>query len=282
MEQTKLKESKTAIIKWAADGALQQINKLVGDGTLILPPNYAAGNAILDAQLILMDKPEIIEGCTKESIYLSIKNMAQSGLSPSKTKQQCYFVKFGNQCVLMISYFGYVAIAKRVDTTIEDIPAHPIKKGEEFDFDLQPDGYYKILKHKPTLTSMAMKEDDCLGAYATIIYNDGKPSKSLVVSWDEIKAAWSKSPIKPIDENGKLKKSATHWLFFNDMVKKTVVAKITKPIINTADDSNLFVQTIRAIELESETAKADADQDAAVASEPNGEIIDTDYEVAEE
>ena len=280
MEQTKPKESKLAIVKWAADGALQQINKLVDEKTLILPPNYAVGNAIQDAQLILADKPDIIDGCTKESIYLSIKNMAQVGLSPSKTKQQCYFVKYGNQCTLMISYFGYVAIAKRVDPTIEDIPAHPIKKGEEFDFEVQPDGYYKILKHKPTLGSMAAKEDDCLGAYATIIYNDGKPPKSLVMSWDEIKASWSKSPVKPIDENGKLKKSATHWMFFNDMVKKTVIAKITKPIINTADDSYLFVQAFRAIELESESAKADAA--ILQADENTGEIIDADYEVAEE
>ena len=64
------------------------------------------------------------------------------------------------------------------------------------------------------------------------------------------------------------------------MVKKTVVAKITKPIINTADDSNLFVQTIRAIELESETAKADAAVEQADAN--TGEIIDADYEIAEE
>ena len=69
-------------------------------------------------------------------------------------------------------------------------------------------------------------------------------------------------------------------MFFNDMVKKTVIAKITKPIVNTADDSYLFVQTFRAIELEGETAKADAA--ILQADENTGEIIDADYEVAEE
>jgi recombination protein RecT len=127
-----------------------------------------------------------------------------------------------------------------------------------------------------------MAKRECIGAYATINYNDGKPPRSLVVSWEEIKQAWKQSAMHPFDDSGKLKPTVLHYKFFNDMVKKTIAAKITKPIIRTADDSNLFGQTIKAIELESETAKADADQDAAVASEPNGEVIDAEYEIADE
>ena len=271
MEQKAQPKVGLAMLKETADRAIQQINQLVENKTLVLPPNYAAGNAIQEAQLILADKPDIIEKCTQASIYKSIKAMAIAGLSPSTEKQQCYFVAFGNQCTLMISYYGYVSIAKRIDPTIEDIPSHPVKEGEVFEFNLRPDGYYDIIKHQPSLASMAKKE--CVGAYATIIYNDGKPPKSLVVPWEEIEQAWKMSRAQPFDESGKLKKTATHYKFFNDMVKKTVTSKITRPIIRTADDSYLFAQTIKAIDLDSETAKADAAVERADANV--GEISTT-------
>lgn len=271
-----------AMLKNTTEGLAIKINQLVEKKELMLPQNYAVGNAIQEAQLILADKPDIIEKCTQASIYKSIKSMAIMGLSPSTEKQQVYFVGFGNQCTLMISYYGYVAIAKRIDTTIEDIIAHPIKKDEEFDFEIRPeDGYYNIIKHKPSLASMAQKE--CIGAYATIVYNDGKPTKSLVVSWDEIEQAWKMSKTRPFGEDGKtLQKGSTHYKFFNDMVRKTVTAKITKPIIRTADDKYLFGQTVKAVDLNNETAQADAAISEAVVSEATGEIIDTDYEIAEE
>ena len=268
-----------AVIKDAADSAFNAITEYVEHKSLTLPPNYSAANAIRTAQLLMQDNADIMN-CTKASIYKSLLEMSIAGLSPSADKAQCYFIAYGKKCTMQPSYYGYEAIAMRIDPTIKEIIAHPVKEGEDFDFEIQPDGYYKILKHKPTLATMAKRE--CIGAYATINYNDGKPPRSMVVSWEEIEQAWRQSKMQPFDESGKLKKTATHYKFFNDMVKKTIAAKITKPIIRTADDSNLFGQTIKAIELESETAKADADQDAAVASEPNGEIIDAEYEIAEE
>ena len=251
-----------------------QVTNLCQEGKLNLPANYSAGNALKQFQLKVQDDEKLM-GCTQASLAKAMLDMCVLGLNISKT--QCYCIPFGNKAQLSVSYLGKVAIAKRIDPTIETITGRVVKEGEEFDFDDTDDGYSIIKKHKRTLASMKSKNIEA--AYATIVYNDGKPNKSLIMTFDRIKESWKMSTAKPIDNEGNVKAGSTHDKFMDDMAVKTVIAAICKPIISTSSDADLFGATAQAISIEESKTLADAEAKEKMGS---GEIIDVEFNEVDE
>lgn len=251
-----------------------QVTNLCQEGKLNLPANYSAGNALKQFQLKVQDDEKLMS-CTQSSLAKAMLDMCVLGLNISKT--QCYCIPYGNKAQLSVSYLGKVAIAKRIDPTIETITGRVVKEGEEFDFDDTDDGYSIIKKHKRTLASMKSKNIEA--AYATIVYNDGKPNKSLIMTFDRIKESWKMSTAKPIDNEGNVKPGSTHDKFMDDMAVKTVIAAICKPIISTSSDADLFGATAQAISIEETKAQADAEAKEKMGS---GEIIDVEFNEVDE
>lgn len=252
----------------------KQIDQYVQEGRLILPQNYSAGNNLKQLQLKIQDDEKIM-ACTQASIAKVMLDSCVLGLNISKN--QYYVIPYGNKAQLSISYMGKCAISKRIDPNIEDIFARVVKKGEEFDFDDTNDGYSVITKHKRTLASMDSKE--YLAAYATIVYKDGMTPKSLIYTWDRIKASWSKSAVHPIDNNGNIKPGTAHAQFTEDMMCRTVVAAICKPIINTSSDADLFGETLQSVDLNETKAQTDA---IAEEKTGTGDFIDVDFSEVDE
>lgn len=251
-----------------------QVTNLCNEGKLNLPANYSAGNALKQFQLKVQDDEKLMS-CTQSSLAKAMLDMCVLGLNISKT--QCYCIPYGNKAQLSVSYLGKVAIAKRIDPTIETITGRVVKEGEEFDFDDTDDGYSIIKKHKRTLASMKNKNVEA--AYATIVYNDGKPNKSLIMTFDRIKESWKMSTAKPIDNEGNVKTGSTHDKFMDDMAVKTVIAAICKPIISTSSDADLFGATAQAISIEESKTQADAEAKEKMGS---GEIIDVEFNEVDE
>ena len=251
-----------------------QIDNYCKEGKLNLPQNYSVGNALKQAQLKIQDTPELME-CTQASLAKCLLDMAVLGLNVSK--QQAYFINYGGRAQLSVSYMGKVAIAKRIDPTIETITARVVKEGEEFDFDDTDDGYSIITKHKRTLQSLKSKNIEA--AYSTIVYNDGKPNKSLIMTFDRIKQSWKQSQLKPVNEDGTLKKGTTHDKFTEEMCCRTVISAICKSIINTSDDADLFGSTVQSVTLEETKAQADAEAKEKMGS---GDVVDVDFSEVEE
>ncbi len=251
--------------------AISQIEEMSANGRLVLPPNYSASNAVKQAQLAIQDNPKLM-ACSMASLGKSMIDLAILGLNISK--EQAYFIPYGNQCKLSVSYQGKKAIAKRIDPQIKDIIARPVKQSEVFEFEDLDNGYSRIIKHQRTMESMNSKE--YLGGYATIIYENGE-TKSLIMTYDRIKKSWSMSQTKPIDDKGNLKETSTHAKFTDEMINKTLITAISKPIINSSDDSDLYCQTAQAISLDEKqmTAEQQIEENAN-----NGEVIDIEgYEV---
>lgn len=246
-----------------------QIDSYCKEGRLNLPQNYSAGNALKQFQLKVQDDEKLM-ACTQSSIAKAMLDMCVLGLNISKT--QCYCIPYGNKAQLSVSYLGKVAIAKRIDPTIETITGRVVKEGEEFDFDDTDDGYSIIKKHKRTLSSMKSKTIEA--AYATIVYNDGKPNKSLIMTFDRIKESWKMSTAKPIDNEGNVKPGSTHDKFMDDMAVKTVIAAICKPIISTSSDADLFGSTVQSVTLEETKAQADAEAKEKMGS---GDFVDVEF-----
>ena len=273
-QQQQKQPSALAVLNSTANGVIETVNKYVADQVLVLPPNYAVGNAIKSAQLIMQDDAKIM-ACTPASIHKSLMDMAISGLSPSKG--QCYFIPYGNVCKMSMSYFGLECLAKRIDHTIDKIFARTVRGNEVFEFETLPDGFYHISKHSQTLDSM--QDANIKAGYCTIVYNDGKPPVSLIMTWERIKKSWLKSPVHPVNADGSIKAGTTHADYTDDMIARTVIAALTKHIIRASDDQSLFVQTVQTIDVDNAAAEAEAQDAEAAVTEQDQPIIDADYSV---
>jgi len=229
-------------------------NKVVGyqqGGQLDLPPDYSVSNALRSAYLLLQEvkdknKKPALKVCTNASVYNSLLQMAVMGLNPAK--KQCYFVVYGNQLTLMRSYFGAAALARRVRPEIKEVVAQAIYADDEFSFEIV-NGQRRVTKHTQTLAGM--QKDKIVGAYAVALNDSGEVLETDIMTMEEIKAAWKMSKMYPIKDDGSIKTGSTHDKFTADMVKKTVISRLCKPIINSSSDASILGEAVQqnAIEM---------------------------------
>ena len=215
---------------------LNKVNKFMETGELRLPKDYSPENALKSAFLILSEQQNssnkpVLEVCTQESIAQTMFNLVVSGLSAAK--KQCYFIPYGNQLKLSVSYLGNIALAKRFGG-LKEISARAIFEVDDFQFEIDPaTGKTKLIKHVQTLASLGSK--NVLGAYAMVELQDGKTYLE-VMSMEQIKASWNQGAAKG--------NSPAHRNFPDEMAKKTVINRVCKTIFGTSDDSALFEGTI--------------------------------------
>jgi Recombinational DNA repair protein (RecE pathway) len=229
------------------------------------PPNYSVENALKSAWLVLQNvqdknKKLVLEVCNKASIANALLNMSIQGLSPAKN--QCYFIAYGDQLTLSRSYFGTMAVTKRV-TGASEIYAQCIFDGDELRYSIR-DGNAHIESHKQSFANI--KNDKIIGAYCVIKFPDGREDFARIMTMEQIQASWKKSPMNP---NGD---SSTHKQFPVDMSLRTVINKTCKMLINTSDDSSLLVESfLKTSEIANEAALA-----AEISENANQEMLDVE------
>lgn len=198
---------------------------------LTLPKNYAYQNALKSAFFKLQEtvdrsKKPALEVCTTESIANALLDMTTQGLSPAKT--QCYFVVYGNKLQLTRSYFGTMAVLKRLKE-VNDIWANVIYTDDVFEISVQK-GREVLDNHE---TKFENRDQDIKGVYAIIEKADGEQILTVMTK-KEIDMAWSKTKT-----GGGVQKQ-----FSQEMAKRTVINRAAKGFINTSDDSDLLIQAI--------------------------------------
>lgn len=209
-----------------------KVKQLQEAGSLVLPKSYAAGNALKSAQLILAETKDktgklATEVCTKESVANCLLDMVKMGLEPSK--KQCYFVIYGDKLQLMTSYFGKLAIAKRV-ADLEEVKAFVIYEGDEFEMEFNLDDLTMQLKtYKPNPLNVNL--DKITGAFAIPIFKDGTRGDLVYMSYQQIKNSWNQGYAKG--------NSGAHKNFTDEMCKKTIITRVCKTLINSSDDGDL-------------------------------------------
>lgn len=213
-----------------ADQVFNRVNQLESTRQLIFPPNYAVGNALKSAYLIIQETKDsngkpVLETCTKTSIANTLLDMVIQGLNP--VKKQCYFIPYGNQLQLFRSYFGDQVVVKNAIPGVENIFATIIYEGDEVEIDFDENGEQYVKSHK---TQFGNRDKGIAGAYATIII-DGKKHQEIM-TWAEIQKSWSKS---------KMKNPPTHRDFPQEMSKRTVIRRLCKRFLNTSNDANMLV-----------------------------------------
>ena len=220
--------------KTIADNVLNKIKLFEETGTLNIPKNYSASNALRIGWLILQEtktgkddnKRPVLEVCTKESIANALLRMIILGLNPAK--RQCSFVAYGNQLTCQREYQGTVTIAKRHG--VKNVTGCAVYKDDVFEYVIDPkSGIKTVTKHEQTLESV--ESGVVKAAYAIKEYEDGR-TVTEIMSMGQIKKAWMQGPTKG--------ESPAHKNFPDEMSIKTVINRLLKPDVNSSDDGDLF------------------------------------------
>jgi recombination protein RecT len=254
------------IKKDVVDVVGKKVQEFVSRGELHLPPNYSVENAMKSAWLILQntfdkDKRPVLQVCTRDSIANALLDMAVQGLNPAK--KQGYFIAYGKQLVFQRSYFGTMAVTKRV-AGAKDIFAEIVYKGDEFEYTIHR-GNKVITKHVQRIENV--DPNNIVAAYCTIIFDDDRQFTDIM-TWAEIQKAWSKSKMNPQREG------STHKEFAQEMVRKTVINRACKRYLNSSDDGGLLMYHVNR----ADEVAAEAEVEAEIEENANLELIDIDAE----
>ena len=267
----------TVIKEETLDAVAKRIKALQASGEIHFPPDYSPQNALKSAWLILQetrdkDKNLALEVCTKASILNSLMDMVITGLNPAKN--QGYFLVYGKRLAFQRSYFGSMALAKRVDPDIEDVIAEPVYESDELEYEIIK-GRKHILKHKQTIDAVNSKK--VKAAYCMVIGKDGEVKRIDLMTFEEIKKSWKKSKMEPVNKDGTIKAGSTHDDYLAEMCRRTVINRTCKPIINSSDDKHLKIAAMR-----SEVVEAEEDALLQIEEHANQEVIDVDNETEAE
>lgn len=262
-----------AIAKQYTDMVETRVAELVNSGGIHLPADYSAANAVRAAFLKLQDvqtkdKQPVLAACTRHSITNALLSMVVQGLNVDKN--QGYFIAYGDALTFQRSYFGAMAVARRVNPNIaaDGFAYAVVYEGDDFEFSIRR-GKRVVEVHRQRLENI--DKGKIIAAYCEVYGTDGQLIHSELMTMDEIKQAWRQSKMYPVDEKGNIKTGSTHDKFTADMALKTVINKTTKPIINSSSDRALLSAVRGALEIADEhVARAEAAEHA------NGEIIDLD------
>jgi len=225
-EKAVVKKDKNPIV----ESVQKRIEELQKTDRIHFPEDYSPQNAMMSAYLALQEAKDkndapVLDVCTKESIANSLLDMVVQGLTPAKN--QGYFIAFGKSLTFMRSYFGTMAISKRLND-VNDIKHAVIWKGDTFKYHID-EGDIIIDQHDSKVENIGK---EIIGAYCTV-YLDGGKKYTELMSMHQIKTAWAMS-------KGGLTKA--HKEFPDQMAKKTVINRACKYYVNTSDDSDLLIE----------------------------------------
>lgn len=260
--------AKTLTVKEATvDAILHKVQQFQARGELDLPANYSAGNALKSAWLILQgvkdksDKP-VLQACTTHSIANSLLDMVLQGLNPAK--KQGYFIAYGNTLVFQRSYFGTMAVTKNVVSGVEEIYATVVYEGDEFEYEIIR-GKKRVVKHTQKLSNVDDKK--IVAAYCQIVFENGQEVTDIM-TMAQVKRSWAKSKMNPNSDN------STHSQFGEEMVKKTIINRACKDLINSSDDRNLLNQSVKEAFVRSDEVVPELLAEQEIEEKANRELID--------
>ncbi|AYC30027.1 recombinase RecT [Paenisporosarcina cavernae] len=265
--------SELALIKKdTVDIVANKVKEFQEAGELHFPADYSPENAMKSAWLMLQEiktgkndgyRPAL-QVCSKDSIANSLLDMVVQGLNPAK--KQGYFIVYGKTLTFQRSYFGTMAVTKRV-TGAKSIDAQVIYEGDEVDYEMV-NGRVRNLSHKQKFGS---QNKAIIGAYCTIIEQDNNVYTE-VMTIEEIEKSWGQSKQNPKSAD------STHSKFPQEMAKRTVINRACKKLMNTSDDNSLVMTHFRA----SDEKLQDAQLQEEIQTNANKEVLDMDDYVNKE
>ena len=197
------------------------------DEGLLIAPNYSVSNALSSAYYALKNSSSgnLLQQCTQDSIYNALLEMVTQGLSPAK--KQCYFIKYGSDVQLRMSYFGTIKVTKDLQE-VKDVTANVVYEGDTLEVSVE-NGRKKLVKHE---TDWRNADNPIIAAYCIITRTDGEEFLEVMTK-KQIDKSWSKAKTKNVQID-----------FPDQMAMRTVINRAAKMFINTSNDSDLFAGAI--------------------------------------
>ena len=203
-----------------------RIGEMQNEG-LMIAPNYSVSNALSSAYYALKNSNSgnLLQQCTQDSVYNALLEMVTQGLSPAK--KQCYFIKYGSDVQLRMSYFGTIKVTKDLQE-VKDVTANVVYEGDTLDVAVE-NGRKKLVKHE---TDWRNADNPIIAAYCIITRTDGEEVFEVMTK-KQIDKSWSKAKTKNVQID-----------FPDQMAMRTVINRAAKMFINTSNDSDLFAGAI--------------------------------------
>lgn len=203
-----------------------RIGEMQNEG-LMIAPNYSVSNALSSAYYALKNSNSgnLLQQCTQDSVYNALLEMVTQGLSPAK--KQCYFIKYGSDVQLRMSYFGTIKVTKDLQE-VKDVTANVVYEGDTLDVAVE-NGRKKLVKHE---TDWRNADNPIIAAYCIITRTDGEEFFEVMTK-KQIDKSWSKAKTKNVQID-----------FPDQMAMRTVINRAAKMFINTSNDSDLFTGAI--------------------------------------
>ena len=162
-----------------------------------------------------------------------------------------YLIPYNNNLQFIISRYGYVSMAKTLDTTIEDYYWEVVWKGDIFEFS-KVAGKTQITKHIQKLENITGNVSDIVCVYACEVHKDGSHIAEIMTMKD-IYNALSTAHKSFTDTNKKNIKEMTIKFPIRKLSKHRIQNAInTNKYVHFEDDyeENNSVQEVPNIELE--------------------------------
>lgn len=216
-----------------ADQITNTMTNYVNNG-LIMPSDYNYQNAIISSYLVIKQDPKLM-GCEKTSIASALVDMATLGLNVSK--QQGYFIPYGNKLSFQASYFGKITAIKRIKG-VKDVRADVVYKDTEYELTVDDYGNDDIKIIKPCSLENR-KQENIIAAWAKIILDKdvwGTETYTCIMTMEQIEKSWNQGQMKG--------KSPAHTNFRDEMAKKSVINRCCKNFVNSAKDQDIYIETL--------------------------------------
>lgn len=207
---------------------ISRIDVMKAKQGLALPADYSVANALNAAWLMITDDTKgqsLASKTTQQSQAQALLNMAIQGLSPSKS--QGYFIPYGQQLSFQRSYFGSVAMLRRLGN-VKDVWANVVHKGDNFQID-SVNGRLVVSAFEPRFENL---DQPLIGAFAVIEMTDGTLDYTIMTK-KEIDTSWSHAKTKKVQNE-----------FPGEMAKRTVLNRAAKMFINTSGDNDALIKSI--------------------------------------
>ena len=208
-------------------------NNYITSHNIIPSKNYNVTSAMVSLYNIVLSAKDkqgkmAIETCTPLSIQNAIYECINKELTPSRN--QAYFIPYGNELKQMDSYFGLEKMVK--DLCGANIYGDVVREGDAFRIENRIDGT-KVVYHQTNAMGI-FENKPIIGAYAVATdVESGRVINSDVMSLKDIKVSLSKS------RTG----GQTHKEFPEEMYKKVVIRRLCKHLLNKSDDSKYVTIT---------------------------------------
>jgi recombination protein RecT len=238
-----------------------RVAEMTKAGELVLPPDYSHTNAAKAAWLELQevrtkDKKLAIYECSKDSIANALLSMVTQGLYVGAGRRQGYFIAYGKSLAFQRSYFGDMALVKRIVPGVEFAYA-VVWADDEFEYELKR-GRKEVTTHRQKVENIG---GPIKAGYA-IVEPPDRPAHTVVMTWAQIEQSWKQSKTYKSGDAG-----TTHAKFDEEMVYRTVIRRACKPFINSSSDRHLLAAIQRSDEASVEAEVTEELEESANAGE---------------